>query len=93
MLSKKHIILLISVIILSVSGCLAQKSKRYKGTKGGKVKHHHGFFASNDKATKQNAKFKKKTSKAGNSKKTSSSSAKKSKSRSRPTYVKTFDHH
>ena len=94
MLNRKNILLLVGFIILTIASCKAQSNnKRYKGSRGGKVKHHHGFFSANDKATKKNEKFKKKNSKAGNSNKTSAKSAKAGKKRARPSYVKTFDHH
>lgn len=75
-------------------GACKSSSGRYKGTKDGKrVKHHHGFFSANDKATRKNEKFKKKNSKSGSGNKTSTKTVKKSKAKSRNTYVKTFDHH
>lgn len=92
-MNKKNIFLILLLTIISIVGSLAQGNKKYKKHKGPKVKHHAGFFSSNDKATRKNEKFKKKNSKAGNSKKTSSKTKSKSKAVSRTRYVKTFDHH
>ena len=101
-MNKKHIFLIFLVTFLSFGVTYAQsgkkrskpkKSKKFKGSRGPKIKHHAGFFSSNDKATRKNEKFKKKNSKAGGSNKTSSKTASKSKTSSRTKYVKTFDHH
>ena len=90
---NKKIILFIAFAFFGFVSVFAQGNKRYKKHKGPKVQHHRGFFTTNDKATRKNEKFKKKNSKAGGSNKTSSKTVKKSKARTRTSYVKTFDHH
>lgn len=90
---KRNILLILTLILLSVGVSLAQGNKRYKKHKGPKVKHHAGFFSSNDKATRKNEKFKKKNSKSGNNKKTSTKTANSAKTANRTKYVKTFEHH
>ena len=57
---KRNILLIFTLLLLSIGVSLAQGNKRYKKHKGPKVKHHAGFFSSNDKATRKNEKFKKK---------------------------------
>ena len=67
----------------------------YTRIKGKGAMHHHGFFSTNDKATRRNERMKRKTSKAGDSKKTSVKklNKEKAKAKAKKAYVKTFDHH
>lgn len=92
MLTKKLLIFLSGAMLVLLVSCKSSNNGRYKGAHS-KVNHHHGFFSVNDKATRKNEKFKKKTSKAGDNKKTSAKTVKASKTKTRTSYVKTFDHH